>query len=1125
MQKKFGALFFLFFWFYGFSQEIQQKTIAFSRDSISLENLNVKNIKLYDYQGNEIDSSRYFFNKKQNKIIFKKEYPKQDSIKISYTQFPNFLTKTYSLFDNKPVVANGVGIKYELEAFQPKPFKPFEGLDTSGSITRGLVVGNNQNTTSNSNLDLQISGKLSEKLSLRASIQDNNIPIQNDGYSQKLDAFDQIFIELFAEKWSIRAGDLFLENRKNRFLNFNKKVQGIATQIHFGNDDHKTDVFISGAVVRGQYAKSTFTGQEGNQGPYKLKGNNGELYVLVISGSERVYVNGILLKRGENNDYVIDYNAGEIRFNSVFPINSEMRIAVEYQYSERNFTRFVTYGGAQHQTEKWNFGGYLYSENDVKNQPLQQNLSPEQVAILQQAGDNSTLMVAPSAYADSYSENKILYKKVTISGIDIYEYSNNATDTLYNVKFTFVGNNLGNYILANNLTIGKIYQYVAPIGGVLQGNYELTVRLYAPSKLQLATFFTKFSNEKTTFDSEVAVSNNDVNLFSTLDDANNKGIATKLGGKQTLFSKKTKLDAFSDFQLIQENFKSIERIFTIEFNRDWNISAISGNQSLLNTGLRWYDSKTFNALYNLEKLDFSNSFSGIKHNFSGNYTTNKWNITTKNSLLKSNASTISSQFLRSQSRAKLTFNKNWAGSGLRHENNAVKDESTQTFIQPTQKFTEMAAFIGRGDSTQVFTELGYMKRWNDSLQSGILKRVNRSDTYYLKSKLIQNQKTNLSVFVNYRHLVFTENKPTENALNSRILYTDSFVKQLFQIASSYETLSGTLAQQDFTYLQVNPGLGVYMWNDYNGNGIQELQEFEVAPYPDLARYVRIFLPNQTFVKTHQNKFSQSVNINPAKWINKTGFLKTLSHFYNQTAFTIDRKIQQNQDNFDLNPFSNSQENLLGLNSSFRNSFYFNRGKQKHSFTYNYIKNNVKSLLNIGALENGTVQNQLQYAHLIKQYWLVNGSFSSGNATSKSDTYSSKNYELKIYSAEPKLTYLLDTNCSFSVFYEYKFKENQINTFDKLQQQKAGLSFNYLSEKAFTVNAGYSLYSNSFTGNAQSPVGFAMLEGLLPGKNSTWNLLLQKKLTQYLDLNINYLGRKSEGIKVIHTGSVQLRAYF
>ena len=176
-------------------------------------------------------------------------------------------------------------------------------------------------------------------------------------------------------------------------------------------EESKTNVFASVAFVKGQYAKSTFTGQEGNQGPYKLKGQNGELYVLVISGSERVYVNGVLLKRGENNDYVIDYNAGEITFTSLFTITSEMRINVEYQYSERNYNRLVTYAGATHENKNWSFGGYIYSENDLKNQPLQQNLSTEQVQILSQAGDDPNLMNAPSAYVDTYADNKILYKK------------------------------------------------------------------------------------------------------------------------------------------------------------------------------------------------------------------------------------------------------------------------------------------------------------------------------------------------------------------------------------------------------------------------------------------------------------------------------------------------------------------------------------------------------------------------------------------------------------------------------------------------------------------------------------------------------------------------------------------
>jgi hypothetical protein len=49
--------------------------------------------------------------------------------------------------------------------------------------------------------------------------------------------------------------------------------------------------------------------------------------------------------------------------------------------------------------------------------------------------------------------------------------------------------------------------------------------------------------------------------------------------------------------------------------------------------------------------------------------------------------------------------------------------------------------------------------------------------------------------------------------------------------------------------------------------------------------------------------------------------------------------------------------------------------------------------------------------------------------------------------------------------------------------------------------------------------------LQPGRNMTWRLLLQKNLTQYLDININYQARKSETSQTIHNGNIQLRAYF
>jgi hypothetical protein len=53
----------------------------------------------------------------------------------------------------------------------------------------------------------------------------------------------------------------------------------------------------------------------------------------------------------------------------------------------------------------------------------------------------------------------------------------------------------------------------------------------------------------------------------------------------------------------------------------------------------------------------------------------------------------------------------------------------------------------------------------------------------------------------------------------------------------------------------------------------------------------------------------------------------------------------------------------------------------------------------------------------------------------------------------------------------------------------------------------------------------MLEGLQTGQNITWRLLFKKKITQFLDVNFNYQGRKSESSQAIHTGNLQLRAYF
>jgi hypothetical protein len=1134
-----GLLLMLLFCFSAlYGQEIatpyKNKKIIADKDTIAIDSVSINKVffKLQDRLGNDIDTTYYKVDFRKAKLVFRNGFTSRDTLTLRYLSYPDYLTKKYSIYDESRVVSNdaGTGNLYKITRNPLTSYKPFDGLTTSGSITRGITVGNNQSAVVNSNLDLQITGKLSDRVNLRASIQDTNIPLQEGGYSQKLDEFDQIFIEMFSDKWSVRAGDLFLENRQSRFLNFSKKVQGLSTAFTFGGEDNKTSVFAAAALVRGQYAKSTFVGQEGNQGPYKLRGPNEELYVLVISGSERVFVNGILLERGENNDYTIDYNAGEIIFTSLFPITSEMRINVEYQYSERSYTRFVTYGGVTHETEDWSIGGFVYSENDMKNQPLQQNLSEEQATLLSQAGDDINLMTAPSAFIDSYSENKVLYKKVTIDGADAFEYSNNPDNELYNVRFSLVGNNQGNYILANAAAVGRIYQYVSPIAGIPQGNYEPVIRLTPPSKIQIATLLGKYNpSEKTLVDFEAGISNNDLNLFSPIDDGNNQGLAGKINARQRLYTGSWELDAFANYQFIQKDFRTIERLFNIEFSRDWNLANIvttNANQSYLVTGttLRLPQKGAIN--YQIEKLDFANAFSGTRHVVDGRLNFKQLLVQNRGSWLESNSDYSTSTFIRNEALAKYHFGKNWVGGTVRIEDNREKVKETHQFTALSQRFNEFGAFIGRGDSTKVYVELGYLQRANDSLVEGLLQKVNTSRSYYLKSRLLQTDKSDLTLFVNYRKLTFEDPAfKSEPSLNSRLLYNDRYWDQLVQVTTAYETTSGTIAQQEFTYLEVEPGQGVYTWNDYNDNGIQELQEFEVALFPDQAKFVRVFLPNQVFVRTHQNKFSQSVTLNPNQWQSETGLKKLLSYFYNQTSFLIDRKIERDSGNFDLNPFSSSEDNLLGLSSGIRNSLFYNRGKQDHSVTYTYLKNRAKTLLTVGSQENSNSSHQLQYAHLLQKTWLLGFSGQTIESATASENYGSKNFKVEGYMLAPKLSYIFSRNASLDVFYEYRNKANRIGDKEMLYQQRIGTSFSYASEKQFTASGEFSLYKNDFTGNALSPAAYQMLEGLQPGQNLTWRLLLQKNLTQFLDININYQGRKSETSQTIHTGSVQLRAYF
>ena len=967
-------------------------------------------------------------------------------------------------------------------------------------------------------MDINIEGKLSDKVAIRANIFDTNIPLQENGYSQSITDFDRIFIELYSKDWRVKAGDISLKNESSYFLAFEKQVSGLEVAASINTN---TKIAASGAIVRGQFSSYDFVGIEANQGPYKIFGPNNEPNFVIIAGSEKVFVNGSKITKGVNDDYLIDYNIGEIRFNTTFPITNDMRIRVEFQFSNRNYTRFISYEKAEYKTNNVELSGYFYNENDVKNQPIQVSLTAAQKQILANAGNNTNLMVGESAYPDVFDANRILYKKVQSGTNDYFEYSTNENDNLFTVTFSNVNNNEGDYILSETFANGNVFVYV----GANLGNYQPITQLIAPTKLQVAVLNSSYKpNEKTTISTEVAFSNNDQNLFSTIDNNQNKGIATKLAWKQTLLDKKWKLLSDVNYLFIHKNFNTIQRFQSVEFNRDWNLNNPTGNQQQIGIDLSLQKSEDTFLNYSFQQLQFSDNFKGEKHLITSNLQLKNTSFYTNSSFLSNNSEIQDNTFLRVKAGIEQRLLKSWFGGFLNIESNNGVIKQTQEAILTNHQFKEYEGYIGLGDSTKVFAKVGFNYRDNDSIRTNTFTEINNRKTYYLDAKIIQTERTNLSLFANYRE---TENAFSENqkALNSKIIYNQRFFKNFITLGTSYETSSGNVAQQDFVYVEVEAGQGFYTWIDYNDNGIQEFDEFEVAEYQDQANFLRVPLPNLQFIATQSAKINQSITLNANQWSNKTGLKKVLSHFYNQFFLSSRNELERARNSFNLNPFNMSKDKKISVNFTIKNSLYFNRGLQKFSTTYTFAKAENKQQYSIGSQDTDTNYQQIDFQHKIGKFWLIDLQGKLSENKLETENFNNRNYEIDVIAFQPKISYVLNNDNRFAAFYHMKNKENTLAEFEKLKQQKIGIEYFYTGKSTSQFNANFTTFFNDFSGNPNSPVGYQMLEGLQEGTNYTWTFLWNKKLNSFLNVNLNYKGRKSLNSKTIHTGTINLKAVF
>lgn len=1134
------------------AQEINKsriKTINISENSIIIDTLSIQpqSLQIIDFSGNIIDTSLYRINYIDSKIIFDTTIINQ-KLKISYCVFPFSFSKLFVNKDKERISEESLNTEnsYIFEYKENTDAFMLDGLRKNGSISRGLSFGNNQDVVVNSNMNLQLSGMLSSDIEILAAITDNNIPLQPEGNTQHIQEFDKVFIQLSNKTTKLIVGDIELSKPPSYFMNFNKKAQGLtfSTLINQKKQTNKFAVKTSASLSKGKYARNEIIGLEGNQGPYKLSGSSNEKYIIVLAGTEKVYIDGKLLSRGQTNDYVIDYNTAELTFTPANLITKDKRIVIEFEYSEKSYARAMFFLGTQYKTKKLNLRLNFFSESDLKSQSLDQELDDNDKQILNNIGDSLHLAFTNSFDTVAFSSNEILYKMTdtTVNSVyydTIFIYSTNSDSAKYRLGFADVGKGNGNYIQEKSSANGRVFQWISPLGGIPQGKYEPVKMLHSPKKKQMYTASIDYNISKSSIIStEIALSNEDHNTFSDNNDNNNIGIGIKTKFINKIFLARKDSDwvltTAIDYELTDKYFSPVERYKNVEFERNWNISEQKTSNNAHKSGISFQLNK--NSLGKIRyMLNYLNrgEYSAWQNNFNTEIEKRGFHIMFQGSYLKSDDAKNSSEFIRHN--AMISKKLKWFTLGLKENNeyNTFRNKETNSLLSNSFSFFEWEAFAMNPDTSKIKYSLNYKIRDDKLPQNNSFHKASRGESIGFNFNLSGNNKNRLKLNASYRKLTISDslltNNKAENTLVGRLEYFTKRFKGFIVSNTFYEVGSGIEVKKEYSYIEVADGQGVYSWTDFNSNGIKELDEFEVAAFQDQADYIRIFTPTDEYVKTYYNNFSESIKINfAAIWKKKKGLRKIISKISNNTVYRIEHKTTDDNFSKAYNPFSNNveDESLMTLNSTFRNNLYFNKANPKYGFDISYFDRRNKILL-INGFDTRT-NNKIGFAfrwNLTKKFTIKSVIY-NGEKQKSSEYFSNKNFHIEYYQLEPTLIYQPTNYFRISLLYKFITKDNiEAQISEKSENHNFGTEIKYNIVKKGNIILNLNYISIKFNGDQNTSIAYEMVEGLKSGDNMTWSVGYQRTLSNNMQLSINYNGRKSPDVKIIHVGAVQLRAYF
>ena len=1111
---------------------------------LSGNNINSASIELYS--GNSLfpkNSFKYYPFEKKILLLPEFSAVSGDTLIIYYRQYPNLYGSVYKqrelqtiqLIDESDssvtVMLKQVDILSRNEIFGSK-------ISSSGSLSRGFTVGTTKDFSLSSGLRLELSGNLSDEIEIYATLTDENTPIQPEGNTETLDELDKVFIQLKHKNITGIFGDIDYKHSVGEFGKIQRKLKGLQADLQYEN----VNASLVFASERGKYTRNSLTGIDGVQGPYRLLGENNERNIIIVAGSERVYIDGIELKRGENNDYILNYATAELNFTSNRMITSASRISIEFEYSDQQYQR--NYFGVNTDVSFYKDDLKIYvnffQETDDQDNPLDITIDENEREILRNAGsDKYAAVVNGAQLAEPDSLGRIIgsYTKIDtlISGeqYTIYKYLPGETGSLYNVVFSFVGEGDGDYI---RNALGN-YQFV----GIKNGSYLPIRFLPLPVSKQMANILLEASPyENLEIKLEVAGSIFDANRFSENDDENNNGFARRLE-MNLLPSRITLGDNYFGnigFKFIDRfrdnNFNPLDRIDNVEFNRYYNLpDDLSGNEHLNEAELFYNPIEEINLKTSYGRYRKGEKFSSDRYQsevtFKGK---DKYNLNYNYDFVTTELLNLKSDWVRQNGssfyrigdvRVELNYlyedkSEYWG------DNDSLTSNSLNLFeINPRISLINFAGINISANYSfrqESFPLEGKMQHASNAYTKGIGLNY-RSNNVYSEFNIAMRNK---EYSEKYKLTGFKNNETVLIKSQDNISIGKDFIKgNIF-----YEAATEKNSRMEKVFIRVPQGTGNYIYlGDLNENGVSEENEFELSLYD--GDFIITTYPTDELFPVVDLKFNTRWIVDFQKYFTKNNlFSKILQAINTETSWRVAENSRETNISkiylLNLSSFLQDSTTIQGTNS-FTQDFYLYKNKRDFSLRLRYIQQR-----SLNEFSSGIERSYLRERSMKLRLGLIKEILNQTEYINKNDYVNApivSNRNREIVNNE------INTDFSFRPY-------NQIELGLKII---SGVSDDYYPENATKISynsqvirINYSLFNkgrirleierSEFTVNTEENyIPFEITKGNVIGKNYIGRVNFEYKIGTNLQTTLNYVGRFHGSGRLINTLRAEARAFF